>query len=557
MRRLALLLCGALLSAGCSDLLGPPDTDSAPSVEQQLRYPVVPLPASLRTGSGAFPLNPGTRIVLSDPSNAELRTVAGFLAGPLRAASGLPLPVSAEAARDEEDNAIVLRLGKVTPGTSEERYRLLVTDRGAELTAVAPVGIFRGVQTIRQLLPEALEQTMRARSPWATGPVMAAAAPSDWTLPAVEIRDAPRFPYRGMHLDVSRHFFPVEFVKEYIDLLALYKFNQFHWHLTDDQGWRVEIRRYPRLTQVGAWRRETTGDGTPYGGFYTQEQIREVVAYAAARYVTIIPEVDMPGHSGAALAAYPEMSCSGEPREVSTTWGIFGTMYCPTEPTFTFLFGVLDEIVDLFPGTYVHTGGDETAPLEWVNSPVAQEVMRREGLTGVDELQSYFNRRISEHLRSRGRRLIGWDEMLDGGAPAGATVMSWRDMGTGVEAARQGHDVIMAPSSITYFDQYQASPLTEPLGVGGTVTLKSVYDFDPTPSMFGSTANRVLGAQGNIWTEHLEKPEEVEYMLLPRMLALSEVVWSPGDVHGWSGFQARLPVQLDRLAQLGIRYRAP
>ncbi|HEX2095195.1 MAG TPA: beta-N-acetylhexosaminidase [Longimicrobiaceae bacterium] len=565
MRPLASLLCGVLLFTGCSDLLSP--SDRGLSDAQLRRYPVVPIPAHLRPRSGELRLTPQTRIVLSDPGSAELRSIAALLVEPLRAASGLPFPVSPVPAAVAETDAIVLRLAAGLAGTSPERYRLSVTRSRAELTAATPAGLFRGTQTLRQLLPAAVEEGVRARSVWGGGGTGVAGAPGEWTVPAVEIEDAPRFPYRGMHLDVSRHFMPAEFVKKYIDLLALYKFNHFHWHLTDDQGWRIEIRKYPRLTQVGAWRRETVlggnlspyvGDGTPHGGFYTQDQIRDIVAYAAARHVTIVPEIEMPGHSRAAIAAYPELSCHGQPVEVATTWGIFLDVYCPKEETFAFLEDVLTEVMALFPGEYIHVGGDEVRKEQWANSPIARELIDREGLAWVDGLQSYFIRRIGTFLNSRGRKLIGWDEIMQGGIPPGATVMSWRGADPGYEAARRGHDVIMAPLTHTYFDHYQADPGGEPLAAGGLLTLEKVYDFDPAPPRLGAAeAGRILGAQGNVWTEYMPTPRQVEYMVFPRLLALSEAVWSPREARGWKGFQARLPAHTGRLDRLGVRYRVP
>jgi hexosaminidase len=370
-----------------------------------------------------------------------------------------------------------------------------------------------------------------------------------------------------MHLDVGRHHFPVAFVKRYIDILAAYKFNTFHWHLTEDQGWRIEIRKYPRLTAVGGCRAETmleknfdpyVGDGVPYCAYYTQDEIREVVEYARARYVTVIPEIEMPGHSVAALAAYPELACTEGPFEVATVWGVKQDIYCPSEETFAFLEDVLTEVMELFPSRYIHIGGDEAPKARWEESELAQEVMRREGLADEHELQSYFIRRIERLLLASGRRLIGWDEILDGGLAPEATVMSWRGMDGGIEAARQGHDVIMTPTSHVYFDYYQGDPRFEPLAIGGLTTLEKVYGFEPVPEeLTAEEARHVLGAQANLWTEYIKTPQYAEYMALPRMLALAEVVWSPKDARDWDSFAGRLPVELRRLDELGVNYRIP
>jgi hexosaminidase len=439
-----------------------------------------------------------------------------------------------------------------------------------ELVGRTHAGVFRGLQTLRQLMPVEVEDRFRALAPWGGASTLGArpaSATAALRIPAVDISDAPRFPYRGMHLDVGRHFFPVEFVKKYIDLLALYRMNTFHWHLTEDQGWRIEIRRYPRLTEVGSCRAETileknfdpfVGDGMPYCGFYTQAEIREVVAYARERHILVIPEIEMPGHSVAALAAYPELACTEGPFEVHTRWGVTPDIYCPKEETFEFLQAVLEEVMQLFPSPYIHIGGDEAPKERWEESPVAQEVIRREGLADEHELQSWFVQRIERFLNANGRRLIGWDEILEGGLAPNATVMSWRGMEGGIDAARQGHDVIMTPVSHVYFDYYQAEPDGEPLAICCFTPLEKVYGFEPVPGeLAADEAPHVLGAQGNVWTEYMTTPEHVEYMALPRMLALSEVVWSPRDLRDWESFRVRLEAQLPRLDALDVNYRRP
>jgi hexosaminidase len=517
------------------------------------RYPVVPSPLSIEARPGEFRLDSATRIFLSDPTSAELRALAEMLAAPLRAASGgvLPLPVSQDRAHEGVADAITIGLIPGAASVDSESYHLAVTQVEVTLSALRPVGLFHGLETIRQLLPPEVER----------------AAPARWRIPAVVIEDTPRFPYRGVLLDVARWYYPPEFLEKVIDLLALYKLNTLHLHLTDDQGWRLEIMKYPRLTEIGAWRKETIlaqnfrpyiGDGKPHGGFYTQRQMRDIVAYAAARHVTIIPEIEMPGHASAALAAYPELSCTGGPFQVSTRWGVHEDIYCPSEHTFAFLEDVLTEVMQLFPGRYIHIGGDEVPKNQWKESAVAQGVMRREKLANEEELQSWFIRRIETFLRAHGRRLIGWDETLEGGLAPEATVMSWRGTAGGIEAARQGHDVIMTPTSPMYFDYYQGNPASEPLAIGGYVPLDSVYAYEPIPAVLTpEQAAHVLGAQGNVWTEYIPTPTQAEYMLFPRVLALSEILWSPREARSWRGFVARLPAQLARLDAMGVRYREP
>ena len=374
------------------------------------------------------------------------------------------------------------------------------------------------------------------------------------TIPCMEIRDYPRFGWRGMHLDVSRHFFPVSFIKKYIELLARHKMNVFHWHLTDDQGWRIEIKRYPRLTEVGAWRKEANEQ--VYGGFYTQQEIRDVVEYARRRFVTIVPEIELPGHASAALAAYPEYSCTGGPFEVATTWGVFDDVYCAgNEATFIFLKDVLGEVAELFPGPYMHIGGDECPKARWNSHELCQGRMRTEGLADADALQAYFVSRIAQHLRNLGKRLVGWDEILDGGAPEGATIMAWRSAEKGLEAAQTHHDVVMTPMSHCYFDHYQGKE-DEPKAIGGFTPLEKVYSFEPVPSDLSQELVRhVLGAQGNVWTEYMPDTNHVEYMAFPRLCALSEVLWSTRERRSLLDFLDRLKLHLKQLDKLNVNYR--
>jgi hexosaminidase len=513
----------------------------------QQGYEIVPRPALLEPLGGTFDLDDRVRAVLSHPRDSGLRAAAEFWLSRVRSATGLDLPIAEDLALGSPRTISFVLDGSRDDGGSES-YRLRVDSEEVVLSAGTPTGIFYGGQTLRQLLPVSLD--------------------GGWSIPAVRIEDSPRFPYRGMHLDVGRHVFPVEFIKKYLDLMALYKLNTFHWHLTEDQGWRIEIKKYPRLTEVGAYRKETileknfdpyVGDGIPYGGFYSQDEVREVVAYAAERHITVIPEIEMPGHSLAALAAYPELACTEGPFEVGTRWGVYDDIYCPSETTFGFLEDVLTEVLDLFPSRYIHIGGDEAPKVRWQESPVAQAVMQREGLANEEELQSYFIGRIERFLLDHGRRLIGWDEILEGGLAPQATVMSWRGTEGGIEAAHLGHDVIMTPYSHVYFDYYQAQDRSrEPLAIGGYTPLSKVYGFEPVPEGFTQEqTRRVLGAQGNVWTEYMKTSEHVEYMVFPRLLALAEVVWSPRAARDWADFVRRLPAQLHRLEALGVNYRAP
>jgi hexosaminidase len=385
-------------------------------------------------------------------------------------------------------------------------------------------------------------------------------------VPSCEITDEPRFAYRGMHLDVGRHLFPVEYIKRYIDMIALHKMNTFHWHLTEDQGWRIEIKKYPKLTEVGAFRKETivghagkkpaVYDGKPYGGFYTQEDIRDIVAYAKSKFITVIPEIEMPGHSLAALAAYPELSCTGGPFEVGTKWGVFDNVYCAgKEETFKFLEDVLTEVIALFPSQYIHIGGDECPKTKWAKCPLCQQRIRQEGLKDEKELQSYFIRRIEKFLISKGKRLIGWDEILEGGLAPEATVMSWRGTAGGIEAAKQGHDVIMSPNKYVYLDYYQCEPEGQPLAIGGYLPLELVYSFNPQFSELNANEQKhILGLQGNVWSEYLSTPQYMEYMTYPRMFAISEIGWTPASKKDFEDFLARFEVQRKRYDKLGINY---
>jgi hexosaminidase len=523
------------------------------------RYALIPWPSTLEPATGSFALQATTRIVLSDPGSAELREIAALLQDSVAAVTGARPKIDSGQSSGGERGAIALVLKKGPTGP--EDYALTVTPESVTIAAAEAKGVFYGAQTMRQLLPRG-----------------AAAEPG---IPAVTIADSPRFRYRGLHLDVGRHMFPVEFIKRYIDLLASYKLNTFHWHLTEDQGWRIEIKRYPKLTEIGSMRKHTVVnhsrtrpqrfDGTPYGGFYTQDQIRDVVAHAKKRHVRIIPEIEMPGHAQAALAAYPELACTPGPFDVAPTFGVFEDIFCPKEETFAFLENVLKEVIDLFPGEYIHIGGDEAPKKRWDESPIAQEVIRREGLKDSHELQSYFIRRIEKFLNARGRKLIGWDEIVEGGLSPTATVMYWRDhrnTGPGVQlnldparlATAQGNDVVMTPNGSFYFDHYQVSPEREgqPLAIGGLTTLEEVYGYDPVPAdLSPEQARHIIGAQANVWTEYMKTSDHVEYMVFPRALALAEVVWSRKEARDWTSFLARARANVKMLDELNVRYRMP
>jgi hexosaminidase len=473
------------------------------------------------------------------------------------------LPASALSTGGAASSAVKVRIDPAA--LPPEGYRLSVAKDGIGIVAGGEAGAFHARTTLRQLVPaEALATT---------GAGGAATGTKTWAIPCVEIVDQPRFFWRGFMLDVGRHFFPVETVKRFIDELAFHKLNVFHWHLTEDQGWRIEIRRHPELTEIGAWRPDTMVgqlaengvvpehfDGVRHGGFYTQQQVRDVVAYAAERHVTVVPEIEMPGHAQAALAAHPELSCTGGPFRVSGTWGIHREVFCAgNDAVFRLLEDVIDEVAPLFPGTFFHIGGDECPKVRWKACPKCQAKMRAEGLADEHALQSWFVRRAEQMLTARGKRLIGWDEILEGGLAPDATVMSWRGIEGGVEAARQGHDVVMSPTTHCYLDFRQAEDAArEPLTINAFLPLEKVYSYEPVPAeLTAAQAKHVLGVQGNLWTEYIATPEHAEYMAWPRACALAEAGWSPAGVRSWDDFRARLAAHLPRLDALGIRYRTP
>jgi hexosaminidase len=436
-----------------------------------------------------------------------------------------------------------------------EGYRLVVSKAGASITASSGAGLFYGSQTLMQLLPPKSQAII--------------------TLPFVSISDEPAFKWRGNMLDVARHYFPVAFLKKYIDCLAAYKINTFHWHLTDDQGWRIEIKKYPKLTQISAFRKETLigaqqqmkkpedykYDATPYGGFYTQDQVKDIISYAQKRYITIVPEIEMPGHSVAVLAAYPELACKPGPYETRTKWGISEDIVCPSEQTFQFFEDVLTEVVQLFPGKYVHIGGDEAPKDRWRESDLVKNIMKKEGIDDVEKVQGWFNARIEKFLIGKGKKLVGWDEILEGGITPSSTVMSWRGEKGGIEAARHGNEVVMSPSTHLYFDHGQ-NPVphdpAEPLMIGGYLPLEKVYSYNPLSSELTPEQHKlIVGPQANLWTEYVSTPEKAEYMLFPRLLALSEVAWTPYARKDYWNFLQRLGKQFPRLDAKKVMYRVP
>lgn len=508
---------------------------------------VIPKPGHMVVYPGNFKLKENTRIVVI-PSG-KLKFESKYLANIIKNHSGFKLEIISGTEKEHSNGNIILLLD---PKISDnpEGYQLNVNKKDIVISAPTSKGIFYGIQTLLQLLPSAFYTSVHQK---------------DWKIPRSTIQDAPRFPYRGMHLDVSRHFFPPADVKRYIDMLAMYKFNTFHWHLTDDQGWRIQIKKYPKLTEVGAWRDSTLigryglkpvrYDKKRYGGFYTQDEVRDIVRYAAQRHITIIPEIEMPGHSEAALAAYPQFACTPGPFHVATTWGGFKDIYCPKEKTFRFLEDVLTEVMAMFPSKYIHIGGDEVPKDRWKSSKLSQQIIKKYGLKNEDGLQSWFIRRIEKFLNAHGRNLIGWDEILEGGLSPNATVMSWRGIKGGIEAARQGHDVIMTPQEFLYFDHYQANPKFQPLAIGGFTTLKKVYSYEPVPKVLNTTeAKHILGAQGNVWTEYIPDFKRVQYMVLPRMAALAEVVWTPAKEKNWPDFQRRIHEHFQIYKALGYNY---
>jgi hexosaminidase len=513
----------------------------AQPTENPTAVSIVPRPVTLSEEKGFFQID-GQTTVVYDTKDAELDSLATQLASQLRTVTGFDISCSTVS---KGAHSIVLIVDPTNKGLRKEGYELRVTQKEITITGFDEAGTFYGTQTLFQLLPPAIECRTVVYG-------------MTWKVPCVNVVDYPRFSWRGMHLDVGRHFFPVRFIKKYLDLMAMYKLNVFHWHLTEDQGWRIEIKRYPKLTQVGAWRKQTMGDGVPYGGFYTQDEIRDVVAYAQQRHIEIVPEIEMPGHAKAALAAYPEFSCRQVPLEVGTKWGVEKDVFCAgNDSTFTFLENILTEVFELFPGKYIHIGGDECPKDRWKECPKCQARMKAEGLKDEQELQSYFIKRIEQFVNSKGKRVIGWDEILEGGLAPNATVMSWRGTQGGIDAARSGHDVVMSPTSNCYFD-YAQSLTGEQDMTDAFLPMDSVYNYEPVPKELSpNEARHVLGSQGNMWTEYMADSKRAEYMLLPRMCALSEMVWTQKDLRNYDDFIRRMNSQYVRLQYLGVDFRVP
>lgn len=521
------------------------------AIAQSKPVSLVPKPVKMTLQAGSFRLTPDTVIVADDKSLSE----AWFLAGRLSPATGFPVEV-----RPSSSDGLSAIEMKIDPSITElgsEGYRLVVTPQRISMQAPATAGLFYAGVSLLQLLPPEIFRDAKV-------------SPIDWTVPCVQVEDYPRFQWRGAMLDVARHFMPREFIKKFIDLLALHKMNSFHWHLTDDQGWRIEIKKYPRLTEIGAWRKETLVgrlesqsqqelkfDGRPHGGFYTQDDAREIVEYARVRHINVVPEIEMPGHAQAAIAAYPELGNAGPQLEVGTRWGVSENIFNPKESTILFLQDVLSEVLDVFPSKFIHTGGDEAVKTQWKASADAQARIEELGLKDEEELQGYITRRMDEFLTSKGRRLIGWDEILEGELPPNAIVMSWRGEKGGIVAAEAGHDVVMAPTGYTYFDYYQSKNRDkEPLAIGGYLPLEVVYSYEPVPKEMAAKFTRhVLGSQGQLWTEYLTSPKQVEYMAFPRLAALAEVTWSLKEDRNYQEFLERLTRHLKRLAILDVNYR--
>lgn len=508
---------------------------------------IIPYPQQIIQQDGIFKIDRKT-IVVCPSDRPDIQKIVTQFVDQFKTVSGFRLQVVQYPASVDSKIIEFVMSDKLGP----EAYKLKINSKSVQITSGTSNGFFYALQTIYQLLPAGIYGKTLSKV-------------KKWELPCVEIADAPRFSYRGLHLDVCRHFFPVSFVKKYIDAMAIHKLNRFHWHLTDDQGWRIEIKKFPKLTQVGSMREKTLVghyyenypqqfDDTAYGGFYTQDEAREIVAYAAERFITVIPEIEMPGHAMAAIASYPYLSCTREKIKVAPKWGIFEDVFCPRDSTFAFLEDVLTEVMDIFPSEYIHIGGDECPKTRWETCPDCQGKIKTLGLKDEHELQSYFIQRIEKFVNSKGRKIIGWDEILEGGLAPNATVMSWRGTKGGIAAAQSGHDVVMTPGEYCYFDHYQAYPVGEPTAIGGFTSLKKVYGYEPVPvELNKEQAKHVLGAQANVWTEYLPTETSVEYMVFPRISAMAEVLWTNPDNKDWERFRQNIPKEFERYNVLDIK----
>jgi hexosaminidase len=513
------------------------------------KYNIIPLPDNIKAGKGDFVIDENTVFATGSFNSGNIANAVSLFTEQLSTVTSLKFKM-VPLAKVPPRNVIAFIPDKRIVG--EEAYKLSISPQKITIGASSAKGCFYALQTLRQLLPTGFE-------------AMSAQNNTEWKIPCCTITDSPRYKYRGLHLDVCRHFVPVEELKKIIDQLALLKINTFHWHLTDDQGWRIEIKKYPGLTSTGAYRNQTlTGhyndkprkyDQTRYGGFYTQDEIKEVVRYAAQRYVDILPEIEMPGHAVAALAAYPQFSCSGGPFEVQGLWGVFNDVFCTKEATFTFLQDVLDEVTSLFPYPYIHIGGDECPTIRWQNCVYCQNRMKEEGLQNEHELQKYFIHRIENYLNSKGKKIIGWEEILNPQLNKSSVLMSWTGEQAGLRAARQGYDVIMSPSSHLYLDYYQSQLSSEPLAIGGYVPIERVYAYNPPyDSLSAGAASHIIGIQANTWTEYMPDEAQRFYMIFPRLAALAEVGWTSSQRRNFDDFASRLPSLLNRYDLMGINY---
>lgn len=548
MNRIILFVAGILIAISCINCNNRDEISSNQGIN------IIPMPESITLKKGQFILNPNTKVFINS-ENAELADIAALFAQQIKFASGIKLQVSEIDNFNDADDYIGFELLQ-DEKLKDEAYQIIINERSIIASASKPAGLFYALQTLFQLLPPEVYAENKLNT-------------EELIFPALEIKDKPRFSYRGMHLDVSRHFFPKDFIKKYIDIIAFNKMNTFHWHLVDDQGWRIEIKKYPKLTEVGAWRvdREdkiwgsrpaaNPGEKATYGGFYTQEDIKEIVEYAKKKYVTIIPEIEMPAHVMSAISAYPNLACKNDNITVppGSVWPITKIYCAGNDSTFIFLENVLTEVIEMFPGEYIHVGGDEATKTAWENCPKCQARIKEERLKNTEELQSYFIKRIEKFLVSKGRKLIGWDEILEGGLAAEATVMSWRGEDGGIAAAKSGHYAIMTPGSHCYFDHYQGDPDVEPVAIGGYTSLKKVYSYEPIPEELNNEeAKYILGAQANLWTEYVYDGKHAEYMVVPRISALAEVVWSPKKVKDWDNFNTRMQTQFQRYKYLDVNY---
>ena len=532
MNKSCVFLCAVLLTLGCAK-------------PQPQPFQVIPMPAEVSLSDGSFCVK-GVAVSVDSALDAPSRAAVSRFVQALETATGRPVKTGEGG----------LHFG-LNPNLAAEQYYIQVKQDGALVEASALNGFVYACETLKQMLPAAIYGNKKASG--------------NWVLPCVTILDQPRFGYRGAHLDPCRHYWSVEETKRIIDVMAAYKLNRLHWHLTDDQGWRIEIKRFPKLTEVGAWRRGTqigkdrnTNDGIPHGGFYTQEQLRDVVAYAAARGITVVPEVELPGHSAAALASYPELGCTGGPYEVFCSWsGAADIMCAGSEAVFTFLEGVFQELTDIFPSEYYHIGGDECfpprRPAPWELCPKCAARMRslgiRKGPGAKHELQGYVTARVQKILSGLGKKIIGWDEILEAELTPGATVMSWRGVKGGIEAASKGFDVIMAPNSYMYIDYYQGQEKDkEPLAIGGYNPVEKVYSYEPMDGMPEGAEDHILGVQCNLWTEYIATPEHLEYMLLPRLCAAAEVQWCAPGAKDFKRFDASLDHTFQILDAMGVNY---